>query len=155
MTPIEAYLREQRFFTGLPDETLGFLAGCARERALADGEVLIRHGDRADSFYVVCAGRIMREVPAIQGPPFVMESLGAGEVLGWSWLIPPYRWSFQARADSATVVLQLDGVRILERCESEAKFGYELLKRFSALMSERLVSTRRKMVDEWSPPGFG
>jgi hypothetical protein len=84
-----------------------------------------------------------------------MESLGAGDVLGWSWLIPPYQWSFQARADAATLVLQFDGPKVLERCESEAKFGYALLKRFSALMSERLVSTRRKMVDEWSPPGFG
>jgi CRP-like cAMP-binding protein len=154
-TPTEAYLTEHRFFAGLPADTLGFLACCARERELTEGEILIRHGDRADAFYVVRTGRIAREVPAIQGPPFVMESLGAGDVLGWSWLIPPYQWSFQARADAATLVLQFDGPKVLERCESEAKFGYALLKRFSALMSERLVSTRRKMVDEWSPPGFG
>jgi len=150
-----AYLAEQRFFAGLGADALAFLADCSSERRFAADEVMIRHGDRARNFYLVCMGRIAREVPAIQGPALVMESLGAGAILGWSWLIPPYQWSFQARAEELTETLEFDGARILARCEADPAFGYAVLKRLSTLMSERLMHARRKMIAEWNPPGFG
>jgi CRP/FNR family cyclic AMP-dependent transcriptional regulator len=74
--------------------------------------------------------------------------------LGWSWLISPYQWSFQARAEEDSELLQFDGTAILARCEQEPKFGYELLKKFAGMMSMRLEAARRKMMDEWNPAGF-
>jgi CRP-like cAMP-binding protein len=152
---IERHLEEQAFFKGLEHEALEFLARRARLRHLAANEVLIKHGDKARHFYLVCNGRISRYVPAIQGPALVMESIGATEVLGWSWLIPPYQWSFQARAEEPTEALEFDGDAILTRCEADSDFGYQILKRFSALMSERLIQARRRMLEEWNAPGFG
>jgi len=147
-------LAGEAFFRDLDGEALEFLAGCATERALKKDEVLFRHGQPADRFYLIRSGRITIEVPAIEGPSLDVQSLGADAVLGWSWLIPPYTWSFQARAKEETTMLEFDGAAVLERCESDPAFGYELMKRFSALMSERLEAARRKMMDEWNPPGF-
>lgn len=154
-TSITSHLGEQRFFAGLEPEFLEFLAECARERHFGTNALVIRHEDHATNFFLVRQGRISREVPAIQGPPLIMQSIGAGEVLGWSWLIPPYRWSFMARAEQPTDVFEFDSRRIFERCEADPRFGYELLQRFAALMSERLSHARRKMVEEWYPLGFG
>lgn len=151
---IEKLLHEQAFFSGMAADSLRLLADCASERRVEQNEVLFHHGEPADRFYLLRSGRISVEIPAIMGPSLEIQRLGAGQILGWSWLIPPYRWSFQARAEEPTELLEFDGKAILSRCEQDPKLGYELLKRFSALMSERLDAARRKMMDEWNPPGF-
>jgi CRP/FNR family transcriptional regulator, cyclic AMP receptor protein len=142
------------FFAGLPSEIIEYLSANAAARPLGRDKVLFHHGEKADHFYVVVSGRISVEVAALQGPPLQLQSLDAGAVLGWSWLIPPYAWTFQARADDDTHVLEFDGSAIRARCDADPRFGYELLKRFSALMSERLEFARGKMMDAWRPSGF-
>jgi len=151
---IATILSKQSFFHGLSSEFIDFLSGHAVERKLRKGEILFEHGQPADRFYLLRDGRITIEVPAISGPSLVVQSLGPDKLLGWSWLIPPYKWSFQARAEEDCEVLEFDGKAILDRCESEPRFGYEILKRFSSLMSERLEAARTKMMEEWNPPGF-
>ena len=94
------------------------------------------------------------EVVAIEGPALELQSLGPGTVVGWSWLIPPYKWSFQARVTAPGEVIEFDGAAVLDHCEDNPRFGYELLKRFSGLMSERLQFARQKMMQEWNPRGF-
>ena len=74
--------------------------------------------------------------------------------MGWSWLISPYKWSFQAKAIEDADLLRFDGKAILTQCELDPKFGYELLKKFAELMSVRLDSARQKMMEEWNPAGF-
>lgn len=142
------------FFAGLSEQSLEFMAGCAEKRRVKEDEVLFRHGGKADRFYLVLDGRVTVEVAAIQGPSLDLRELGPGDILGWSWLIPPYKWHFQARAEEPAEVLEFDGAAILARCEDDPTFGYELFKRFSGLMSERLAAAREKMMNEWSPPGF-
>lgn len=88
------------------------------------------------------------------GPNLEIQSLGKNQVLGWSWLISPYQWNFQAKAEDDSELLEFNGTAILARCEQEPKFGYEVLKRFAALMSERLEAARLKMMDDWNPDGF-
>lgn len=151
---IESFLARQDFFSGLDADSVAFLAECATRRQVEAGDTLFRHGEDARRFFLLCSGRISVEIPAIEGPRLEVQSLGAGEVLGWSWLIPPYKWSFQARALEASEVIELDGERVRARCEQEPSFGYEMMKRFSALMSERLEAARQRMMDEWNPPGF-
>lgn len=151
---IEGYLAGQAFFSGLDPESLAFLAECASRREVEKGETLFRHGEDARRFFLLCSGRVSVEVPAIAGPRLEVQSLGAGKVLGWSWLIPPYKWSFQARALEDTEVIELDGERVRARCEEDPAFGYAMMKRFSALMSERLEAARHRMMAEWNPPGF-
>jgi len=153
-SPIDEYLSAQEFFSGLSPEFIGFLARCASERQIEPGQVVFRQGERARQFYLIRNGSISIEIPAVMGPTLKVQSLGAGQILGWSWLIPPYKWNFQARAEEQAGLLEFDGDAVLARCEEEPKFGYELLKRFASLMSERLEAARQKMMDQWNPPGF-
>lgn len=154
MAVSEAELAGVAFFAGLDQDCLRFLASCAQRIELDKNIVLFRYGEPAEHFYLICRGRVTVEVPAISGPSLELQNLGPGEILGWSWLIPPYRWSFQARTVEPAELIEFDGAAVRARCESDPRFGYALLKRFSALMSERLNLAREKMIEEWNPPGF-
>ncbi|MFQ6022356.1 MAG: Crp/Fnr family transcriptional regulator [Acidiferrobacterales bacterium] len=151
---IDDYLSAHEFFSGLNEDFTKFLSQCAGELQIKKGEVLFQQGDRADKFYLIRNGRVAVQIPALMGPAIEIQSLGEDQILGWSWLIAPYRWNFQARAEEDSDLLEFDGRAILARCEQEPRFGYELLKRFAALMSERLDAARQKMMDEWNPSGF-
>ena len=151
---IEEYLSSHAFFSKIDGDFLQFLSDCVTERHLKKGEVLFQQGKRADKFYLLRNGQISIQVPALVGPTLDIQTLDGDKILGWSWLIPPYLWSFQARAQEDSDLLEFDGSAILARCEQDPKFGYDLFKRFAALMSERLDAARQKMMDEWNPPGF-
>ncbi len=151
---IEKYLSSHEFFSGLDDDSIKFLAGCAREKRVEKGDVLFRQGDSANKFYLLLNGAVSVHVPALVGPVFEIQSLGKDQVLGWSWLIQPYRWSFQARVMQDTDIIEFDGDAIRAHCESDPRFGYGLFKRFAGLMSERLAAARQTMMDQWNPPGF-
>ena len=151
---IAEYLSAHEFFSELSEDVLIFLYECASKREIKKGQILFRQDERADKFYVVRNGRISVQIPAIMGPALEIQALGKDQVLGWSWLISPYQWHFQAKTEEDSELLEFDGTAILARCEQEPEFGYELLKRFAALMSERLDAARQKMMDEWNPVGF-
>lgn len=151
---IRERLSKNAFFAGLSAQHLDFVAAQASSRRLARDELLFAYGQKASKFYLILSGQISVEVGAIEGPALALQLLGPGAVLGWSWLIAPYKWSFQARAVDRADVVEFDGPAILGRCEEDNAFGYELLKRFSGLMSERLHFAREKMMAEWKPPGF-
>jgi len=151
---IAQYLSTHVFFSGLNNDALKFLCECSGVCEVKKGAVLFRQGENADKFYVVRNGRISIQMPAIMGPNLEIQSLGKDQVLGWSWLISPYKWTFQARAEEDSELFMFDGKAILEHCEQDPKFGYELLKKFAALMSTRLDAARHKMMDEWNPDGF-
>ena len=151
---IENYLPTHAFFSGLDDSFMQFLSDSATQLRVKKGDVLFQQGERADKFYLLGNGQVSVQVPALMGPTLEIQILGEDQILGWSWLIPPYRWNFQARALEDSDLLEFDGSAILARCEEDPKFGYELLKRFATLMSERLDAARQKMMDEWNPSGF-
>ncbi len=148
------YLSAHKFFSEFSDDILKFLCECSSTMVIEKGQILFRQGDNADKFYVVLDGRISIQMPAIMGPTLEIQTLGKDQVLGWSWLIAPYKWNFQTRAEEDSELLQFDGTAILARCEQDPKFGYELLKKFADLMSVRLNAAREKMMDEWNPVGF-
>ena len=150
----EDYLSTHTFFSGLDDSYRKFLSNSATELQINKGGVLFKQGDRADKFYLLRKGQVSVQVPALMGPSLEIQTLGEDQVLGWSWLIPPYRWNFLARAMEDSELLEFDGGAILARCEEDPIFGYELFKCFAALMSERLGAARQKMMDQWDPPGF-
>jgi len=153
-TSIRQIIADSKFFSGLGDDAIDFLTANARENQLAAGKVLFHHGDSAEDFYLLREGHLSLEIPAIEGPVLELQDIGPGEIAGWSWLIPPHRWRFQARARTAIEYLEFDGSAVLGRCEKDPRFGYELVKWFSTLMSERLDFARIKMMEEWKPLGF-
>ena len=148
------YLSAHEFFYEFSDDLLKFLCECSSTHEIKMGQILFRQGENADKFYVVLNGRISIQMPAIMGPTLEIQTLDKDQVLGWSWLISPYKWNFQTKAEEDSELLQFDGVAILARCEQEPKFGYELLKKFAGLMSVGLNAAREKMMDEWNPEGF-
>src|SRR5664279_2290005 len=129
------YLSAHEFFSEFSNDVLKFLCECSSTREIKNGQILFRQGENADKFDVVLNGRISIQMPAIMGPALEIQTLGKGQVLGWAWLISPYKWNFQTKAEEDSELLQFDGTAILARCEQEPKFGYELLKKFAALMS--------------------
>jgi len=151
---IADYLSRHPFFSGMDQRHIDFLADSAVEMQIGEGGILFRQGTPADKFYLLRSGRVSVQVPALVGPVLEIQRIGENQVLGWSWLIPPYLWNFQARVEVDSKFLEFDGRAVLARCEQDPGFGYELLKRFAALMSERLEAARQKMMDEWNPPGF-
>lgn len=152
---IVAALRDNPIFTGLEPAELEFLADAATTQHMEPGHVVFRLGERAKNFYLILSGEVAIEIPAIEGPTLFLQHLKPGQVLGWSWLIPPYQWSFAARAEKPVDVICFDGEAVLARCESDSKFGYHLLRAFSAMMSERLGHARRRIMQEWQAKGFG
>ena len=148
------YLSAHEFFSDFSDDALEFLCECSSMREIKKGQILFLLGEDADKFYVILNGCISIQMPAIMGPTLEIQSVGKDQILGWSWLIAPYKWHFQTKAEEDTELLQFDGTALLARCEQEPKFGYELLKKFAELMSVRLTAARQKMMDEWNPAGF-
>jgi CRP-like cAMP-binding protein len=148
------YLSAHVFFSEFTDDFLKFLCECSSTCEIKKGQILFRQGENADKFYVVRSGSISIQMPAIMGPTLEIQNVGKDQVLGWSWLISPYQWNFQTRAEEDSELLEFDGTALLAQCEQEPKFGYELLKKFAGLMSVRLNAARQKMMDEWNPDGF-
>ena len=154
MSSKQEFLSGHEFFKGLNEDFVALLSDFATERQVKKGDVLFQAGKPANKFYLLRSGEVSVQVPALVGPALELQVLGDNQLLGWSWLIPPYRWNFMARAVEDTDLLEFDGSAILERCEKDPKFGYELFKRFTALMSQRLEAARQKMMDQFNPPGF-
>lgn len=126
------------------------IAGCARNRIFAPGDALLREGGPADEFFVLRAGSVAveTEVPGRGAVP--LETLRPGELLGWSWLLPPYRSAFDARAIVTTRVLAIDGVCLRGKCEADPALGYDLLKVLAAMFAERLQGTRLRLLDVYA-----
>jgi len=144
-------LAEHPLFSALRPEHLQILADAARERRYADGDAIFRQDEEAAHFYLLESGTAVVQIPSIYGPPLVMQSLSAGDLLGWSWLIPPYKWHFDAKATSDASVIEFDGQGLRRRCDQDPELGYQLLKLFSALMSERVLAARLKMMEVCEP----
>ena len=148
------FLKKQDFFGELDEEHLEFIAGCGERRTVDADEVLFRYDDTASEFFIVAEGEIVLEVAAIEGPSLKVQEVDEGQVIGWSWLIPPFKWNFQGRAEETSAVYAFDGGKIRKRCEDDHDFGYVVLKLFAELMSIRLAYARQRMIDEWQVPGF-
>jgi CRP-like cAMP-binding protein len=111
------------------------------------GELIFRQGDPANRFYLIEQGSVSLESPRHDEPPVAVQIIGPGDVLGWSWLFPPYSWNFDARAIEPTTAIFLYGTRLLEQCEENRDFGYEMMKRMVAVVIHRLQSTRKRLLE--------
>lgn len=144
---LETVLAEVPLFSGFGSERLELLAGCAGNVRFDAGRQLFRRGDQADAFYVIRHGSVALETYVPARGAVMIETLEPGEVLGWSWLFPPYRWHLDARALTAGVALAFDGACLRGKCESDPQLGYELMSRFSQVLIERLQWTRLRLID--------
>jgi CRP/FNR family transcriptional regulator, cyclic AMP receptor protein len=140
--PLIETLTQHPFLAGLKPQHVRLLAQNAMPVDYAAGEFLLRRGDLANRFYLIQQGCVAVESPRPAEPPVEIERLGSGEVLGWSWLFPPYRWHFDARALKPTRAIFLYGTRLREECENDPEFGFELMRRINQVVVQRLQHAR-------------
>lgn len=147
MKALDALLREQPLFADLQAPHARLIAGCARNCRFEAGQYLYREGAPADEFFLIREGRVALEVAAPGQAPVVFSTLAQGEVVGASWLVPPYRWMFDARAATPTRALGIDAACLRRKCEEDHDFGYMMMKRFLPVFVKRLHATRLQMFD--------
>lgn len=147
---LTVYLAQHPVLKGLSTEHIAQMAGYARLVQFAPGQRVFTHDTEAAEFYIVQKGRVTVEIPALDGEPLVIQTLGDDSMLGWSWMIPPYRWSFDARASVPCTVVAVDGKKLRDACDADPVLGYALMKRFAVLMAERLNAARRVAIRHYS-----
>ena len=146
-------LRHHPFFAGLDEAALAFIAGCCANVRFEASQHVFREGEPADAFYVVRAGRVAIEVVAPARGGLVIDSVGAGEVLGFSWLFPPYRCQFDARALEPVRAVSVDAICLRAKCDEDPGLGYVLMQRIAGVMRQRLQSARLRLLDLYAPAG--
>jgi CRP-like cAMP-binding protein len=149
LTPL---LEEHPFFAGMKPDDLALIAGCARNARFDAGEYLCREGSPAREFYLVRSGSVSLELHAPGRGTLVLQTISEGEILGFSWLMPPHVWMFDGRASQATRVLAFDGACLRGKCEEDTRLGYNLMKRVARVMIERLQSLRLQLADVFGAP---
>jgi CRP-like cAMP-binding protein len=144
---LDELLRRLPFFAGMTDDELDLIAGCGRNVHFAEGETILRQGDPADTFYVIRHGSVAVGNFVPPRGEIVVEAIHDGEILGWSWLFPPYRSHFDARAMTDVRATQFDGACLRGKCEDDPAFGYSVARRFSHVLMERLQWTSLRLLD--------
>jgi CRP/FNR family transcriptional regulator, cyclic AMP receptor protein len=147
MENLERILSEHPFLKGMKAEHLNLLVGCASNVVFKAGEFVFHEGEPANTFYFIRQGRVQVETHVPQKGSIVIQSRGADEIFGWSWLVPPYRWHFDARVTEVTRAIALDGKCLREKCAADHDLGYEIMKRFAIVIAERLEQTRLQLLD--------
>jgi len=144
---LEPILVEHEFFKGLAKKHLDIIVGCAKNVRFEAGQFVFREGEDANEFFIVRSGKISLETFAPGRGAIIIQTINADDVLGWSWLFPPYKRHFDARALLQTRAISLDGACLRGKCEKDHDLGYELMKRFADIMVNRLQATRMQLLD--------
>jgi len=137
-------LSKHPFLRGMEPAHLGTLADCAMHAYFDRGEIIFHEGDPANRFYLLRSGKVSLETSSESGSK-VVQVIGAGDVLGWSWLFSPHFWRFDARALEPTRATFIYGSRLRELCEEDHDLGYEIMKRTAAVVIERLMAARQQL----------
>ena len=153
MRTLDELIGDSPVFAGLDPRHLELIAGCGRNDHVAAGAYLFREGGNADRFFLIREGGIALEVDAPGRGALVIETLHAGDVVGWSWLFAPYRWQFDGRAVEASRLVAFDGRCLRDKCEADHELGYQLMRRFAATAVARLQATRLQLLDVYGNPG--
>jgi CRP/FNR family transcriptional regulator, cyclic AMP receptor protein len=146
MRTVEQEIADSRLFAGLEPSQFEFIAGCARFEHVDAGTFLIREGEHADKFFLIRHGTVTLELHAPTGS-LVIQTLGDGEVVGWSWLFPPYRWHMDGRATTPCSLVTFDGACLRGKAQDDHELGYQLMSRFAANLIDRLQATRFQLID--------
>lgn len=144
----EGCLKPHPFLDGCSPEFLNHLEEFATDVKFLPGEIILREGDYADRFYLICEGKVALESGTNGKPRITLQVLGPGDALGWSWLFPPFEWHFSAQAVEPCRAVALNGAALLIRAEEDPVFGCELFKRIGKQVIQRLQATRKRLVEE-------
>jgi CRP-like cAMP-binding protein len=142
---LEQAVASHPFVRGMCSAHLSILSSCAMFTEFKAGQVVFREGEIANRFYLIQRGRVSLETHGNGSGSVTVHTIGAGDVLGWSWLFAPYYWHFSACALERTEAIFFYGTRLREHCEQDRQFGYQLMRRVSAVLIERLQTTLKQV----------
>jgi CRP-like cAMP-binding protein len=147
MEDLERIVREHTFFAGMKHDYTAVVAGCAKNVRFEPGEYLFREGEVADQLYLLRSGRVVLEVDTDDGS-VPLQTVGESEIVGASWLVPPYRRGLSAKALELTRAIALDAACLRGKCEDNHDLGYEMMKRFMPILIQRLRAARLQILDD-------
>ena len=147
METMTELLGSHPFFAGLSPSAVELIAGCASNVHFAEGDRIFDEGETASVFYVIRHGGVALELHSDAKGPLVIDTMNEGEVLGWSWLVPPYRYFAYATAVTPVSATALDGACLRGKCEADAELGYQLLKRVTTVMYHHMQAARLRLLD--------
>jgi CRP/FNR family transcriptional regulator, cyclic AMP receptor protein len=148
MKTLDDILAQHPFWNNLPSQYFPLLIECAVIQRFGSGEQIFKKGYDAEHFYLIHDGKVALESAYVPGEGLItIETLGAGEAFGWSWLFPPHQWHFSARAIERTeaVVFKADTLR--KKAKENPAFGYDLALRVGSIMLRQLQATRTRLLD--------
>jgi CRP/FNR family transcriptional regulator, cyclic AMP receptor protein len=140
-------IKAHPFFAGMPDTFCDLVCGCAKNTRFGAGQYLFHEAEPADWFYLIRHGRVALALTAPGRGEVTFQTLGEGELAGVSWLIPPYRWTYDARAVEETRAIAINARCLREKCEADHNLGYDMMKRFMPVLIQRLQATRLQILD--------
>jgi CRP/FNR family transcriptional regulator, cyclic AMP receptor protein len=152
MEGLERILAEQPIFSGLGGSFTALVSGCAKNVRFEAGQYLFHEGQPADEFYLLRHGRVALQLAAPGRGNVTFLTVGPGELAGVSWLIPPYKWTFDARATELTRAIAVDANCLRQKCEADHDLGYEVMKRFMTILVQRLQATQLQILDVYGTP---
>ena len=141
-----AALAAHPFLHGMSADQLGLLADAARDVSFPARYRFFEDGGNATRFWLIQAGHVSLDLHVPGEGPVVIESIGMGELLGWSWLFPPYKWAFGAVAASAVEAFEFDAPTVRELCAAYPELGYEFNQRVTRVLARRLQATRIRLI---------
>jgi CRP/FNR family cyclic AMP-dependent transcriptional regulator len=144
---LEKILDEHPFFRGMKAQHLRTIVESATVVRFEPGEVIFREGEPAHRFYVIRTGRVALQLVSYRIDPFTVMTIERGDIVGWSWLYPPYRWKLTAKALEDTRAISLDGRHVCTRCDEDHDLGYELMKRFAHIIDDRVEALSVHLVE--------
>jgi CRP/FNR family transcriptional regulator, cyclic AMP receptor protein len=147
MESMSELIAESPLFAGLDPSAIELAAGCAKNVIFEPGSRMLIEGEAASTFYLIRRGRVSLQVRRPSGKPIVIETLGRGEILGLSWLVPPFRWNFDAVATEAVGAIAIDGLCMRGKADADPAFGYSILQRIAQVLLERLQAARTRLLD--------
>lgn len=147
---LESQVAAHPFFIGMSEHHLRLLADCAMKISFQAGQTVFREGEAANRFYLIEQGKVALHSAVREAEPVVIDTVRSGDLLGWSWLFPPYVWHFSARAVLPTTAIFFYGTILREYCEKDHTLGYELFRRMSEVMTRRLQSAHTRLLASYS-----
>jgi len=144
---LDRIIREHPFFADLEEGFCNLVCGCAKNARFESGQYVFREGESADQFYLLRQGRVALQLSSPGRGAVTFQTLGEGEIVGVSWLIPPYRWSYDAKTLEPTRAIAMDAACLRQKCEADHDLGYEMMKRFMPILIQRLQATRMQILD--------
>ena len=144
---LDQSLRGHPFLAGLDPRYLDLLTRYAWNVVFADGSFLFCEGQPAEKFFLILDGKVSLETAAPGSGAIVVQTIGGGEVAGFSWLLEPHHWEFDGRAVGTVTAIGLDGARLREECDQDPALGYELMRRFARLAIRRMQAARIRLLD--------